>query len=535
MAPAGDAACLRAALEAGADAVYLGLPILNARRRAANFAAADLAEAAERAHDCGAKIYLTLNIDIAEREARTAAAALEMAAAAKVDAVIVRDPLFLRLRPAFPELAWHISTQAAVLNSADVRMLRDLGAQRVVLAREMSRREITAAAAVPGIEVEVFVQGALCFAISGRCLLSSWGGGLSGNRGLCCSLCRLPWRIAESGEEKRLFSMCDLCALERLPDLQAAGVKALKIEGRLKNAAWVRHAVSLYRRALAGGELAALRREAEALGDYAGRQMTCGYLDGQCSGLIAPGARPRTQTLPENGAAAPDAEGEKGYSLHIATSGSAWTFAISCAERAMTWRIRPPAIKRRGRALSLADFLAACRAEPIQGLRLADWSADDSTRLLPPRLARELRRRISAFLHACRKEQQAIVTARPRPAALALLQAKNGNAATANLTLGTPPDRVRLRAADVERFLRSAERRGLSGIIVEEATNLRSLKHLAKDIEICVALPLVFFEDEIAACQALVEEAVSLGFAVEANTWAAAAMALSLIHISEPT
>ena len=203
LAPAGDSACLQAALEAGADAVYLGLESLNARRRARNFSPEEFSRAVAAAHAKGARAYLTLNIDLSERELGEAARTLQLARNSKADAVLVRDPGLLALKPAFPELEFHLSTQACAVSNADVRAAAQLGLSRVVLAREMSLAEIAFASAVPGIETEVFIQGALCFCISGRCLLSSWASGRSGNRGLCTSPCRLPWHCEHGGMTRR--------------------------------------------------------------------------------------------------------------------------------------------------------------------------------------------------------------------------------------------------------------------------------------------------------------------------------------------
>ena len=195
LAPAGSFAALEAALEAGAGAVYLGLKNLNARRGAENFDQEEFARAVQAAHAGGARAYLTLNIDLSERDLGQAARILELARQAGADAVLVRDPALLALRREYPGLEFHFSTQTCMANSADVAAAGELGARRVVLAREMTLAEIAAASAVPGVQTEVFAQGALCFCVSGRCLLSSWVGGRSGNRGTCTSPCRVPWDV----------------------------------------------------------------------------------------------------------------------------------------------------------------------------------------------------------------------------------------------------------------------------------------------------------------------------------------------------
>ena len=288
LAPAGDHACLEAALEAGADAVYLGLTALNARRRARNFSEDELATAVALAHGGGKRVYLTLNIDLAQDELVTAARMLEVASRLGVDAIIARDPALLAMAPHYPELELHLSTQACIASSADVEAARALGVRRVVLARELTLAEIAAASAVPGIETEVFVHGALCFAVSGRCLLSSWVGGKSGNRGQCTSPCRVPWS-ADGQPVGTPFSMHDLSLIAHLDDLRAAGVHTLKVEGRMKNPAWVRSTIGLLRRALDGdGTPAELLREAARRGATPGRRLTSGFLDGHRDQLVEP-------------------------------------------------------------------------------------------------------------------------------------------------------------------------------------------------------------------------------------------------------
>ncbi|HEY3446240.1 MAG TPA: peptidase U32 family protein, partial [Myxococcales bacterium] len=288
LAPAGDRACLQAALEAGADAVYLGLTALNARRNARNFSEAELASACELAHGMGRRVHLTLNIDLAQDELSRAARMLELASRLKVDAVLVRDPALLALKAHFPELEYHLSTQACVASSADVEAARELGARRVVLARELSLSEIAAASQVEGVETEVFALGALCFSVSGRCLLSSWVGGRSGNRGQCTSPCRVAWTL-DGKPGGTPLSPHDVSLAHRVGDLRAAGVRALKIEGRMKNPSWVRSAVGLLRKAIDGAATPEeLSREAQRRPATARRAVSSAFLDGLRHTLVDP-------------------------------------------------------------------------------------------------------------------------------------------------------------------------------------------------------------------------------------------------------
>ncbi|MBO7741643.1 MAG: U32 family peptidase, partial [Victivallales bacterium] len=255
---------LEAALEAGADAVYFGLKRLNARRGAKNFTQGNLADAVKRIHQAGAKAHLTVNINLTTRATGLAARTLQLAAEAGVDAVIVRDPAILALKKYFPSLEFHLSTQAGVSSSAGVRFASSIGCSRAVLAREMTADEIKAACQVPDIDIEVFIQGAMCFCASGHCLLSSWVGGRSGNRGACASPCRVAWRsTVPDAVEAHPMSMHDLCLLSQLRELEAAGAASLKIEGRLKAPGWVRRAVTLYRHAAEkNADIDAIRKEA---------------------------------------------------------------------------------------------------------------------------------------------------------------------------------------------------------------------------------------------------------------------------------
>ncbi|OGV77421.1 MAG: hypothetical protein A3K19_12575 [Lentisphaerae bacterium RIFOXYB12_FULL_65_16] len=502
LAPAGDPDVLRAALEAGADAVYLGLTSLNARRRARNFHPHELADAVTSAHAKGARVYLTLNTDIRERELGQAARILELARQSKVDAVLVRDPALFLLRPLLPELEFHLSTQTCMASSADVEAGRELGATRVVLARELSLAEMAAAAAVPGVETEVFVQGALCFCVSGRCLLSSWGGGHSGNRGTCTSPCRVPWQISGTPHGTPL-SMLDLTTAHRLLDLAKTGVRALKIEGRLKTPEWVRDAVTLYRQALAGSDADTLRRDAEGLGAYTGRRLTDSYLDAQfahltgCAGREgapssfvvppsggtpslgnAPPGPPEGGTTNLSGAVVPSGLGSSPpppdprpstltpadtYGLVIDVADTGISCRCTCAGQTTEWTAPRSVVRREKEALPVKDLLQWFRENPIQESRLEGGTSNAPDAVLPPRTVNGIMDRISACLHKARKPVDPAVRI-DLPAAMRELLAKKDQPHPENRRcLGNHPDRVRLDAAAVERFLASVNAQRPSG------------------------------------------------------------------------
>jgi putative protease len=257
LAPAGDLTSLRAALAAGADAVYFGLSDgFNARARAAGITRAELASVVAECHRAGAKVCLTLNTLIFESELEALEAILRDVSAAGVDALIVQDPavaLLARAVCATQEL--HASTQMTISSAEGVRFARALGITRVVLPRELSLKEIRRLRAESeDMELEVFVHGALCVSWSGQCLTSEAWGGRSANRGQCAQSCRMPYDLYVDGEHrplgdvKYLLSPKDLAAFRALPELAEIGVHTLKIEGRYKGPAYVVAAVEAYRR-----------------------------------------------------------------------------------------------------------------------------------------------------------------------------------------------------------------------------------------------------------------------------------------------
>ncbi len=248
LAPAGDFEALRAAVQNGADAVYLGAGAFNARRNAGNFDGDALNGAVAYCHARGVKVHVTLNTLVREDEFAALIEAARAVYRSGADAAIVQDFGVARaLRQIAPEMELHASTQMAAHNRQAVAFLRDQGFDRAVLAREMTFEEM-AECAREGIEIEAFAHGALCVACSGQCLMSSFIGGRSGNRGLCAQPCRLPWTLDGVGGCR--LSTRDLCGIADLARLRDAGVSSLKIEGRLKRAEYVAVTVAAYRRAL---------------------------------------------------------------------------------------------------------------------------------------------------------------------------------------------------------------------------------------------------------------------------------------------
>ncbi|MDY0087778.1 MAG: U32 family peptidase [Coriobacteriia bacterium] len=293
LVPAGGPEALRAAVNNGADAVYLGLDRLNARRGAENFTPEALQEATRYAHLRGVRVYLAANVVIKCEEFAEALALVDEAWTVGVDAVIVQDIGFARiLARQMPHVRLHASTQMNTHNTPTVIELVHLGFSRVTLARELSVSEIAHIVAASPIEVESFVHGALCICYSGQCLFSSAVGGRSANRGLCAQPCRLPYELVDDTGADRsrvdgryLLSPKDLAGITALPRLVQAGVAALKIEGRMKSPEYVAIATGVYRaaldRAVADPEgFEVTEAEMSALAEAFSRGFTTGYLDG---------------------------------------------------------------------------------------------------------------------------------------------------------------------------------------------------------------------------------------------------------------
>lgn len=310
LAPAGGPESLRAAVNNGADAVYLGVDRLNARRGAENFTLDTLAEATRYAHLRGAKVYLTANVVVRPSEMADALDLVDEAWACGVDAVIVQDlGLAGVVARELPEVRLHASTQINAHNVPTVAELARLGFSRVTLAREVSVPEIAGIVSASPIEVETFVHGALCFCYSGQCLLSSAVGGRSANRGLCAQPCRLPYELLdEKGTVlqtpgRYLLSPKDLAGITVLPRLLETGVSALKIEGRMKSPEYVAVVTGIYRaaldRALADPEsFEVSEAEADALAEAFSRGFTTGYLDGIRDDRLMGFDRPNNRGIP---------------------------------------------------------------------------------------------------------------------------------------------------------------------------------------------------------------------------------------------
>lgn len=254
LAPAGSPEALRAAVDHGAGAVYLGWGTFNARRGARNFSEEEFAKAVAYCHVRGVRVFLTLNILLSDRELPEALETARTASRLGVDAVLVQDwGLFDLLRRTLPDLPLHASTQMSLFTSGGACEIAADGCERVVLARECSREETAAICETCPAEVETFVHGALCVCYSGQCAMSALIGGRSGNRGRCAQPCRLPYGVNEAAGNQRPLSLKDSCLADQLGEMAEMGVACLKIEGRMKSPGYVAAVTDIYARLLEEG------------------------------------------------------------------------------------------------------------------------------------------------------------------------------------------------------------------------------------------------------------------------------------------
>ncbi|MHB8127104.1 MAG: DUF3656 domain-containing U32 family peptidase [Desulfitobacteriaceae bacterium] len=315
LAPAGSYEAFKAAVENGADAIYLGGKSFSARANAANFELAELRQAVRYAHERMVKVYVTVNILIADSEFKELKSYLYSLNELGVDALILQDiGVAYFLKNVLPEIEIHASTQMTVNTSWGVKHLEGMGFKRVVLARETSAGEMRSIADVTTAELEVFIHGALCISYSGQCLMSSFIGGRSGNRGMCAQPCRLKYQLidqhgqnvlAKANLGDHLLSARDLNLVEKLVKLWEAGVSCLKIEGRMKRPEYVATVTRIYRKVLDRGrefletgnispEFITLE-EKEDLTQIFNRDFTTGYLTGNQGQELMSYSRPNNR------------------------------------------------------------------------------------------------------------------------------------------------------------------------------------------------------------------------------------------------
>ncbi|AKB19237.1 MULTISPECIES: DUF3656 domain-containing protein [unclassified Methanosarcina] len=309
LAPAGGMEALMAAVENGADAVYLGARAFSARGYASNFSEEELEKAIDYAHLRGVKIYVTVNTLLKEGEIESALRLLSRLREMGTDAIIIQDLGLISLsRKYLPDLPLHASTQMTLHNSEGVAFVKELGFERVVLSREASLEDIRIIKEKNDVEIEVFVHGALCISYSGQCLLSSLIGGRSGNRGYCAQPCRKKYRLYCEGKQIKtsgsyLLSPKDLNTTSGLGALIEAGIESFKIEGRMKRPEYVAGVVRVYRRLIDRylknpSDYSVSEEEQETLTQLFNRGFTSGYFFGNPRGKLMSRENPHNRGIP---------------------------------------------------------------------------------------------------------------------------------------------------------------------------------------------------------------------------------------------
>jgi len=310
LAPAGSREALTAAVESGADAVYLAGNMFGARAYADNFDEEGMREAIAFAHSRDVRVHVTVNTIVRDEEMAALSRYLRFLYEAGADAALVQDlGVYQLARQAAPDLPLHASTQMTVHNLEGVLLLQEMGFERVVLSRELSLEDIRYITAHCQVEIETFVHGALCVCYSGQCLMSSMIGGRSGNRGRCAQPCRLPYTLVdETGADvlgkdagQFLLSPKDLKTIELLPELLESGIASLKIEGRMKRPEYVAVVVDAYRRAIdaveAGRGLPSAAEDEKALAQIFNRDFTTAYLKKRPGRTMMSDSRPNNRGL----------------------------------------------------------------------------------------------------------------------------------------------------------------------------------------------------------------------------------------------
>ena len=256
LAPAGDLERLKIALLYGADAVYIGGPMLGLRANAINFTLDEIKEGCDFAHKLGKKVHVTVNIVLHNKEIKYIKDYLINLEKAGVDAVIISDPAILKIAKENTNLELHLSTQASTLNIEAVKFFKDFGVKRVVLGRETSKKDIKQIIDNVDVDIEMFIHGAMCSSYSGRCVLSNFFTARDANRGGCAQICRWDFNLLDEdknplkGEKEFTFCTKDLSNLVKLPEICDMGVSSLKIEGRMRSVYYIATVVGIYRKAI---------------------------------------------------------------------------------------------------------------------------------------------------------------------------------------------------------------------------------------------------------------------------------------------
>ena len=505
LSPAGSMEALRAAVQNGADAVYLGWGEFNARRSAKNFTDEEFFEALRYAHAHGVRVFLTLNTLLTDRELPKALETAKTACAHGVDAILVQDwGLFDLLRQALPDQPLHASTQMSVFSSGGAKELAADGCERVVLARECSREDTRAICQSCPAEIEVFVHGALCMCYSGQCAMSALIGGRSGNRGRCAQPCRLPYGLDGPCGKQYPLSLKDSCLASSLQEMAEMGVDCLKLEGRMKRPEYVAVITRIYARLLDEGR-GPTREELEELTQAFSRSgFTGDYWEGRHGGKMF-GTRPAGAKEPQALFAEAKALYEKGELRNIPLrfsctmkAGAPISLTASDPEGQSVTVTGAVPEAARTRSLTARDLEERLQKTGGSGYRCEAVSAQVEEGLsLPASAVNALRREAIAAINDLR-------TAVPRRRVLPVPPLPP-------IDCSAPSPRFTVSLADVRQLSPSL----LDGQVARIYFPLEQLRRLPEmdfsQVELCATLPRVWRDRDEALLRELLQEAQKRG------------------------
>ena len=498
LSPAGGWEAMVAAVQNGADAVYMGFGGLNARRSARNFTDEEFREAVAYCHLRGVKVYLTLNTLVTDRELPAAAQALQKASDMGVDAILIQDWGVWRLaREIAPDVPLHASTQMSLHTLGGACRAAELGLERVVLARELSRRDIAAITRGCPAEIEVFGHGALCMCYSGQCEMSAVIGGRSGNRGACAQPCRLPYGVNEKAAGGHPLSLKDANLADYVQELEQMGVACLKLEGRMKRPEYVAVITGIYRHLL-DEKRGPSREESRQLEAAFSRS---GFTDGYYKGRTGPemfGTRPENAPEPKE----LFARAKAGYSREdsrrvpvdmVCTLRAGESVALTASAGGHTVRAEGPTPEEaRNRALTAAELQS--RLEKTGGTvfrpRETRVELEDGL-MLPASAVNALRRQALEGLEAALAQPPVRRTGTPSP----LPQAQPGPDAPVLTCSIMRPEQLTEPLAQCETVYVPAE-------LLEKL----DLNRWAEMTHICAVLPRIFRTEDQAALRALLQQ-----------------------------
>ena len=498
LSPAGGWEAMVAAVQNGADAVYMGFGGLNARRGARNFTDEEFREAVAYCHLRGVKVYLTLNTLVTDRELPAAAEALKKASDMGVDAILIQDWGIWRLaREIAPDVPLHASTQMSLHTLGGACRAAELGLERVVLARELSRRDIHTITRGCPAEIEVFGHGALCMCYSGQCEMSAVIGGRSGNRGACAQPCRLPYGVNEKAAGGHPLSLKDANLADYVQELEQMGVACLKLEGRMKRPEYVAVITGIYRRLL-DEKRGPSREESRQLEAAFSRS---GFTDGYYKGRTGPemfGTRPENAPEPKE----LFARAKAGYSREdsrrvpvdmVCTLRAGEPVSLTASAGGHTvWAEGPTPEEARNRALTAAELQSRLEKTGGTVFRPRETRVElEEGLMLPASAVNALRRQALEGLEAALAQPPVRRTGTPSP----LPQAQPGPDAPVLTCSIMRPEQLTEPLAQCETVYVPAE-------LLEKI----DLNRWAEMTHICAVLPRIFRTEDQAALRALLQQ-----------------------------